>query len=76
LLYGKGKDEMMCACGSDECSGGVSSLPAEMLGTDQGADDDGDEWVKNIECCSHGGKITHSHIKVVQEEKPKKKLFH
>lgn len=81
LLVGKGKDDMMCACGSDECSGGVSSLPAEITGVNlgDGDEDNGDEWVKGIECCSHAemrGKITHSHIKVVQEEKPKKKLFH
>ncbi len=82
LLVGKGKDDMMCSCGSAECSGGVNSPPAEILGLNNNeaeVDDDGDEWVKSIECCSHPqtrGHPKHEHIKVVSEEKPKKKLFH
>jgi serine/threonine protein kinase len=78
LLVGHGKDEMMCSCGAEGCNGAIGTLPVELMGGDP-AGLDGDEWVKGIECCSHGypGKPPgHSHIKVVQEEKPKKKLFH
>jgi len=76
LLVGRGKDDMMCSCGSPECGGNVSCPPVEVTGLGADEEEDGDEWVKGIECCSHGGNITHKHIKVVQEEKIKKKLFH
>jgi serine/threonine protein kinase len=78
LLVGRGKDKMMCACGSPECGGNVSVPPAEVTGVSENEQDEGDEWVKNIECCSHhpGRPSQHSHIKVVPEEKPKRKLFH
>nr|ODN90074.1 HAL protein kinase [Cryptococcus depauperatus CBS 7841] len=78
LLVGRGKDNMMCSCGSEECSGSISQPPKEITGLDATEQDDGDEWVKNIDCCSHhvGKSSNHQHIKVVQEEKPKKKLFH
>ncbi|WVW81093.1 hypothetical protein I302_103084 [Kwoniella bestiolae CBS 10118] len=78
LLVGRGKDDMMCSCGSPECSGSILPPPKEITGLGNDELDDGDEWVKNIECCSHhpGKTVGHSHIKVVPEEKPKKKLFH
>ncbi|WWD20545.1 hypothetical protein CI109_105021 [Kwoniella shandongensis] len=78
LLVGMGKDDMMCSCGSPECSGSISAPPKEITGLSGDEEDDGDEWVKAIDCCSHrpGRPSTHSHIKVVPEEKPKKKLFH
>ncbi|WWD08527.1 hypothetical protein V865_006639 [Kwoniella europaea PYCC6329] len=81
LLVGRGKDDMMCSCGSPECSGSILPPPKEITGLSNDELDDGDEWVKNIECCSHqhhlqGKPAGHSHIKVVPEEKPKKKLFH
>jgi hypothetical protein len=76
LLVGHGRDDMMCSCGSVGCGGNVSSPPSEITGLGIDEDDDGDEWVKGIDCCSHGGKPGHSHIKVIQEEKTKKKLFH
>ena len=80
LLAGRGKDDMMCACGSPDCNGAIGMPPSEVTGIQEDEADEGDEWVQNIECCSHprqnGEKIKHSHIKVVQEEKPKKRLFH
>lgn len=80
LLVGRGKDDMMCSCGAAGCGGNLSMPPPEITGLSPEDEDDGDEWVKNIECCSHligtGKHATHSHIKVVPEEKPKKKLFH
>ncbi|WVQ95708.1 hypothetical protein IAU59_002807 [Kwoniella sp. CBS 9459] len=78
LLVGRGKDEMMCSCGSPECSGSISMPPKEITGVSDDEADDGDEWIKAIECCSHhpGKPVNHTHIKVVSEEKPKKKLFH
>ncbi|WWC65450.1 uncharacterized protein I303_108068 [Kwoniella dejecticola CBS 10117] len=78
LLMGRGKDDMMCSCGSPECSGSILPPPKEITGMNNDELDDGDEWVKNIECCSHhpGKPSGHTHIKVIPEEKPKKKLFH
>lgn len=76
LLFGHGRDDQMCPCGSPECGGAVSAPPSSMTGVDE-KDDDGDHWIQSIECCSHnpGAPVNHKHIKVVQEEKPKKKLF-
>ncbi|KAL7422260.1 serine/threonine protein kinase [Cryptotrichosporon argae] len=78
LLVGRGKDDQMCSCGSAECGGALGQPPAEYIGLEHGEDDDGDEWVKAIECCSHhpGRPVKHTHIKVAQDEPKKKKLFH
>lgn len=80
LLTGRGSDDMMCACGSPDCNGAIGMPPSEVTGISEDEADEGDEWVQKIECCSHakktGEKVKHSHIKVVSEEKPKKKLFH
>lgn len=80
LLVGRGKDDMMCSCGSAECGGNLGLPPSEVTGITDGEEDEGDEWVQRIECCSHarakGEKVTHTHIKVVQDEPKKKKLFH
>lgn len=75
LLFGEGSDDQMCPCGRSECGGNLSRPPSELTGVDSN-DDEGDHWIQSIECCSHGKPVTHTHIKVVQEEKPKKKLFH
>lgn len=53
LLIGSGKDKMMCPCGSEDCSGSVAQPPSEITGISPNEEDDGDEWVKNIDCCSH-----------------------
>ena len=78
LLVGRGNDDMMCPCGSPGCGGNLAAPPAEITGLKIDEKDEGDEWVKNIDCCSHhiGKPGNHSHIKVTVEEKPKKKLFH
>lgn len=78
LLKGQGKDDMMCPCGSPDCGGSASAPPVELTGVSQDEEDNGDEWVQNIECCSRkrGQPVNHSHIKVVPEEPKKKKLFH
>ncbi|KLT38285.1 Pkinase-domain-containing protein [Cutaneotrichosporon oleaginosum] len=77
LLFGEGKDDQMCPCGRAECGGSLSRPPSELTGVDED-DDEGDHWIQSIECCSHhpGKPVNHTHIKVVQDEKPKKKLFH
>ena len=78
LLVGRGHDEMMCSCGSPGCGGALSIPPAEVTGLSVDEKDEGDEWVKAIDCCSHhpGRPGNHDHIKVTVDEKPKKKLFH
>ena len=80
LLKGQGKDAMMCSCGAEDCGGSASCPPVELTGVSQDEEDNGDEWVQNIECCSRnygtGKPVTHQHIKVVPEEPKKKKLFH
>lgn len=77
LLFGEGNDDQMCPCGRSECGGNLSRPPSELTGVDED-DDEGDHWIQSIECCSHhpGRPVNHQHIKVVQDEKPKKKLFH
>ena len=80
LLKGQGRDDMMCSCGSEDCGGSASCPPAEITGVSVDEEDNGDEWIQNIECCSRkfgtGEKINHTHIKVVADEPKKKKLFH
>jgi hypothetical protein len=69
----------MCPCGSPDCGGNISVPPAELTGVSLDDDDKGDEWIQNIECCSHlrnGEKAKHSHITVAEEKPMKKKLFH
>lgn len=79
LLVGRGKDSLHCHCGAEDCGGMQYTDEAQERTEHEWEDDHGDEWMKNIACCSHPGGATdhHSHIKVVQEEsKIKKKLFH
>ena len=78
LLVGRGKDDMMCTCGAPQCGGSLCLPPAEVIGISSDEEDSGDEWVKNINCCSHhpGKAAGHTHIKVIPEDKQKKKLFH
>lgn len=79
LLKGRGHDDMMCPCGSADCGGNISLPPAELTGVSPEDIDHGDEWIQNIECCSHlqpGQKPGHSHIKVAEEKPAKKKFFH
>lgn len=80
LLKGRGHDDQMCPCGSPDCGGNISVPPAELTGVSLEDEDKGDEWVQNIECCSHaraaGQKANHTHITVAEEKPLKKKLFH
>lgn len=79
LLKGRGHDDMMCPCGAPDCGGNISVPPAELTGVSADEEDQGDEWVQKIECCSHlkpGQKPGHSHIKVAEDKPAKKKLFH
>jgi serine/threonine protein kinase len=79
LLKGRGHDDQMCPCGSADCGGNISVPPAELTGVSLDEEDKGDEWIQNIECCSHlknGQKANHSHITVAEEKPMKKKLFH
>jgi serine/threonine protein kinase len=80
LLKGRGHDDQMCPCGSADCGGNISVPPAELTGVSLEEEDKGDEWVQNIECCSHprapGQKVGHTHITVAEEKPTKKKLFH
>jgi len=78
LLVGRGRDDQMCTCGAPQCGGSLCLPPPEVTGVSNDEDDVGDEWVQNIECCSHhpGKQNGHTHIKVIPEEKQKKKLFH
>ena len=77
LLKGKGKASgLLCGCRS---LGGVD-VPAVACSDCEDHDcdpDDGDEWVKNIMCCSQDGvKPDHEHIKVdVNKTHSKRKFF-
>ncbi len=74
-------DGLHCDCGAADC-GGTMQVHAQLKreGYFEGMDQ-GDEWLKNIECCSHPGANSsspswHTHIKVQAEETKKKKFFH
>ena len=77
LLKGKGKASgILCGC---RTLGGVDG-PAVACSDCEDHDcepDDGDEWVKNIMCCSQDGvKPDHEHIKVdVDKAHGKRKFF-
>ena len=97
LLEGRGKDHLRCRCGGAECGGGMNTPPngrhgggltppsgeraAPTTDDDDEADDVGDEWIKQIGCCSHpgGSRPAHEHVKIEVEEGPTKKkrmFFH
>jgi hypothetical protein len=43
---------------------------------DPDEEDDGDEWLKGINCCSaHGATPQHTHIKIAVDEKQHKRKF-
>lgn len=85
LLRGTGnRDGLHCECGAEDC-GGPMQTPRVWAKLEEegyfGGQDHGDEWMKNIECCSHpnanrNSPNWHTHIKVQQEETKKKKFFH
>ena len=79
LLRGRGKpDGLVCQCRGRECGGGLNTPPGEEhVCVDEGEKDEGDEWLRGIEACSavKGSTPTHTHIKVVVDDKPHKKRF-
>lgn len=88
LLRGKGRDGLHCDCGAEGCGGMFYNPAGHERMKEEGMvdeDDHGDEWLKNISCCSHpggctaGGREGHTHIKVQPESETKsfkQKLFH
>lgn len=83
LLLGKGKDALVCRCGGAECGGGMNTPPGTITPEEREigdeADNQGDEWLKTIDCCSHHARSTghHTHAKIEggDGETKKKKFF-
>jgi serine/threonine protein kinase len=78
LLKGKGKSSgLLCGCRHSTLS--VNSHGTETRCEDHcdpEDEDDGDDWLRNIQACSHSGvKPTHVHVKIMVEEKSSKKRF-
>jgi serine/threonine protein kinase len=77
------RDGLHCECGAEDCGGPLQTPHVRAQLQQEGyfdAHDQGDEWLKSIECCSHPGANPnnpnwHTHIKVQQEESKKKKFF-
>jgi serine/threonine protein kinase len=93
LFCGRGKGGgLVCRCGGSECGGGLNTPPDEERDDDEpsledadgcsgsgasAVEDCGDDWLRNIVCCSHpGADLTHhTHTKVTTDEKQHKKRF-
>jgi hypothetical protein len=71
LLRGKGKgDGILCGCEAAKAGADHTCSTAD------GDVDEGDEWIKSISSCSDTEHApTHIHVKVVVEEKHKKRFF-
>ena len=79
LLKGRGKQaDLLCGC-KNHAQGikGVETPPSfECEDHKIGEEDDGDEWLKTINCCSILDTVTdHIHTKVVVDEKQHKRRF-
>ncbi|KAF9792731.1 Pkinase-domain-containing protein [Thelephora terrestris] len=78
LLKGRGKQpDLLCGC-KNHASGikGVDNHLFECEDHKFGVEDDGDEWLKAVNCCSIPGTDSdHVHIKIVVDEKQHKKRF-
>jgi serine/threonine protein kinase len=77
LLKGKGKvSGLLCGCRK---GGGVDTRPGGYCvdhDLDPEDEDDGDEWIKNLETCStRGSSRSHGHIKVATDEPQSKRRF-
>jgi len=77
LLKGRGKaNDLLCGCHQP---GGVGTLPGKICQDHDCHPDDednGDDWLKNIDTCSNGGMSpSHVHIKVTVDEKQRKRKF-
>jgi len=79
LLKGRGKlPDLLCGCKNHAGSiKGVDTPPSfECEDHRFGEEDDGDEWLKNVECCSIPGTVpNHVHTKIAIDEKQHKKRF-
>jgi len=79
LLKGRGKlPDLLCGCKNHAGSiKGVDTPPLfECEDHRFGEEDDGDEWLKSVECCSIPGTVaTHVHTKIAIDEKQHKKRF-
>ena len=78
LLKGRGKHpDLLCGCRSHANSiKGADTPPFECEDHKLGEEDDGDEWLKAVNCCSIPGTVSdHVHTKVVVDEKQHKKRF-
>lgn len=81
LLKGRGKSSgLLCGCQHklESTQSGIDTPPGVCQDHDCSPEeeDDGDEWIKSIQACSHPGvKPDHTHIKVMVDEKPSKKKF-
>jgi serine/threonine protein kinase len=79
LLKGRGKQaDLLCGC--KHHAGGIKGVdtPPSFECEDHrlGEDDDGDEWLKNINCCSIPDTVSnHVHTKVIIDEKQHKRRF-
>ena len=79
LLKGRGKQpDLLCGC-KNHASGlkGVDTPPSfECEDHKLGEEDDGDEWLKTINCCSIPDTVVdHVHTKIVADEKQHKRRF-
>ena len=79
LLKGRGKHpDLLCGCRSHANSiRGVDTPPSfECEDHKLGVEDDGDGWLKNINCCSILGALpSHVHTKIMVDEKQHKRRF-
>lgn len=79
LLKGRGKhSDLLCGCkGHAGSIKGVDTPPSfECEDHKLGEEDDGDDWLKNVNSCSIPGITTdHVHTKVIVDEKQHKRRF-
>jgi serine/threonine protein kinase len=79
LLKGRGKQpDLLCGCKNH--AGGIKGIDAPTFECEDhkiGEEDDGDEWLKSINCCSiPDAVLSHVHTKAVVDEKQhKRRLF-
>ena len=78
LLKGRGKlPDLLCGCKNHAGSiKGIDTPPIECEDHRLGEEDDGDEWLKTVECCSISGTVpSHIHTKIAIDEKQHKRKF-
>jgi len=78
LLKGRGKQaDLLCGC-KNHAGGikGVDTPSFECEDHKHGEEDDGDEWLKVVNCCSIPDTVSnHIHTKVLVDEKQHKRRF-